>query len=230
MPTRPFASRIAAGAALARELAARPLRLPIVVLGLARGGVPVAFEVARVLHAPLDVMVVRKIGMPGQPELAMGAIAAGGVVVHEPNLSATIGSYREVFDRVAEVERQELVRREHVYRAGLGALDLRHQTVILVDDGLATGCTMLAAVRAARQAGAAKVVVAAPVGAQEAADLVSGEADEVVILVIPTSLCSISEWYHRFEQVEDDEVCRLLALCQGVVRPPGRTRRHHEGQ
>ena len=205
---RVFADRATAGAELARAVVARKLKPPIVVLGLPRGGVPVASEVARALHAPLDVMVVRKIGMPGQPELAMGAIASGGILVRDPRLSSAAGDER--FERVVQRERAELERRESAYRAGLPPLDLGKRTVVLVDDGLATGSTMLAAVRAARKAGAASVVVAAPVASDEAAALLGAEADEVVILQTPAFLLAIGEWYEQFEQLEDEEVQRLL--------------------
>jgi putative phosphoribosyl transferase len=212
MAARRFANRAAAGIALGRELTTRSFQRPVVVLGLARGGVPVAYEVARRLHAPLDVMLVRKIGMPGQPELAIGAIAMGNVVVHDPRFPTSIRSLTQIFDQVVSAERRELARRECVYRAGLGRLDLHDKTAVLVDDGLATGCTMLAAIRAARQVGAAEVVAAAPIASEEAEQLVATEADAVAILGIPPELSSIGEWYQHFEQLEDEEVCRLLAL------------------
>lgn len=212
MASRRFVSRAAAGIALGRELIPRSFKHPVLVLGLARGGVPVAYEVARLLHAPLDVMLVRKVGMPGQPELAIGAIAAGNVVVHEAHFPTSIPALADMFDQAAMVERRELTRRERVYRAGLGPLNLHSKTAILVDDGLATGCTMLAAIRAARQAGAAEIVAAAPIGTAEAENLIAGEADAVVILAIPPVLSSIGEWYQHFQQLQDDEVCRLLAL------------------
>lgn len=205
-----FADRTAAGAELARELQRRSLKQPLLVLGLPRGGVPVAYEVARALGAPLDVMLVRKIGMPGQPELAIGAIASGNIVVHEPRVAEYAPEITGAFDRLLIEERRELERREKIYRAGLGSLDLKGKTVILVDDGLATGSTMLAALRAARQAGAAAIVVAAPVASAEAAALVGGEADSVVILQTPPMLFSIGEWYARFEQLADAEVTSLL--------------------
>ncbi len=212
--SRVFADRASAGAALGRELQRQHLQAPMVVLGLARGGVPVAYEAARVLHAPLDVMLVRKVGMPGQPELAIGAIASGNVVVHEPRIADEIPDVAERFDRLVTEQRRELERRERIYRAGVAPLELSGKTAILVDDGLATGCTMLAAVRAARKAGAAAIVVAAPVASQEAAELVRAEADSVVILQIPPLLFSIGEWYEHFEQLADTEVCRLLGLNQ----------------
>jgi putative phosphoribosyl transferase len=208
---RIFPDRTTAGVALGRELQQRSLKPPLLVLGLPRGGVPVAYEVAKLLKAPLDVMLVRKVGMPGQPELALGAIASGNIRVHEPRFEKQIP--RETFDRLAEHEQRELERREQVYRADRPPLELRGRTVILVDDGLATGSTMLAAVRAARKAHAAAVVVAAPVASREAADLLSAESDSVVILQAPEALYAIGDWYQHFEQLEDTEVTRLLAAA-----------------
>lgn len=205
-----FQDRSSAGRELAGELQRLALERPLLVLALPRGGVPVAYEVARALDAPLDVMLVRKIGMPGQPELAIGAIASGGVVVHEGRIESEFPDIRSSFDRLVDGERRELDRREKLYRAGLGALELKGKTVILVDDGLATGSTMLAAVRAARKGAAGSVVVAAPVASPHAAALVGREADRVVMLETPASLMSIGEWYERFEQLEDAEVTRLL--------------------
>lgn len=210
--SRIFVDRKAAGVALGRELQRRTLRPPLLVLGLPRGGVPVAYEVARMLHAPLDVMLVRKIGMPGQPELAMGAIASGGIVIHEPRMEKEFGDLERAFDRVAAEERKELERRERAYRAGLPPLDLRERTVILVDDGLATGSTMLAAVRATHKAGAGAIIVAAPVASRDAAMLIQPEADAAVILQTPAPFFAIGEWYQHFEQLDDAEVRRLLDL------------------
>jgi len=207
---RVFADRAAAGAALAREIQQRRLAPPVLVLALPRGGVPVASEVAAALDAPLDVMLVRKVGMPGQPELAIGAVASGDIVVHDRTIEREIPGIAEAFERIAAEERRELLRREQVYRAGLPPLVLTGKTVVLVDDGLATGSTMLAAVRAARAGGAAAIVVASPVAAPQAAQLLAAEADQLVILQTPAMLFAIGEWYERFEQLEDDEVCRLL--------------------
>jgi predicted phosphoribosyltransferase len=206
-----FVDRAAAGVALAKELAGHVLKTPVIVLGLPRGGVAVAREVACALHAPLDVMLVRKVGFPGRPELAIGAIAWGNVVVHERE-AAKLLSDEEAFERIAASERAELTRREQAYRQGREPLELQGKTVVLVDDGLATGSTMLAAIRAARKAGAAAVVVAAPVASPQAAALVSAEADSAVILETPARLLSIGEWYEDFEQLTDAKVCRLLDL------------------
>ena len=205
---RVFVDRQDAGAELARLLLRRgPLRPPLVVLGLPRGGVPVAYEVARALKAPLDVMLVRKIGMPGQPELAIGAVASGGILVREPRLTAELEA---AFTHIAARERQELERREQLYRPGLAAPDLADTTAILVDDGLATGSTMLAALRAARKAGADSVIAAAPVASHEAIALIGADADAIVVVQTPPLLASIGEWYEHFEQLEDAEVRALL--------------------
>lgn len=210
--SRRFKDRAAAGVALAQELQRRVLPPPLLVLGLPRGGVAVAHEVASRLEAPLDVMLVRKIGMPGQPELAIGAIASGGIVVHEARIEQEMPELAATFDTLVASERRELERRERTFRAGLAPLALRNKTVILVDDGIATGSTMLAAVRAARKAGAATLVASAPVSSTEAAELIRQEADVVVILQTPGMLFAIGEWYEHFEQLEDIEVSRLLAL------------------
>lgn len=212
-----FADRKAAGIELGESLRQRPLRPPVLVLGLARGGVPVAHEVATALRAPLDVMVVRKIGMPGQSELAIGAVASPDVVVREPAAEKYLSTPGVTFGRLVERARAELERRERTYRPGKPPLQLAGRTVVLVDDGLATGSTMLAAVRAARQAGASFVVVAAPVASTEAAALVASEADEVVILQTPPFFFAVGEWYESFGQVDDATVRELLASAHEDV-------------
>lgn len=218
MTVRPriFADRTAAGIALARELQKDLLPPPLIVLGLPRGGVPVAYEVARILQAPLDVLLVRKIGLPGQPELAMGAVASGGIVVHEGGIEKSFPDLALGFDQLAAAQRTELERRERLYRRGLSSLELTGKTAILVDDGLATGSTMLAAIRAARKAGAGKIVAAAPVASSEAAGLVRAEADATVLLETPPALFAIGQWYRDFEQLDDAQVCRLLDLSRGA--------------
>jgi putative phosphoribosyl transferase len=212
---RMFADRSAAGAELARAVAQRNLQRPVVVLGLPRGGVPVADQVAHALRAPLDVMVVRKIGMPGQPEYAIGAIASGGIVVRQPGAASGLAGLAGRFEQLVGRETVELERRERLYRGEAPPLDLRDQTVVLVDDGLATGMTMIAAVRAARHAGAARVVAAAPVASAVAAALVGDEADEVVVLLTPADLYAVGQWYTNFEQLEDAEVRALLQRARG---------------
>lgn len=214
-----FADRASAGRELARALGKLALKPPVVVLGLPRGGIPVAYEVARALRAPLDVLVVRKIGMPGQPELAIGAIASGNITVREPGSADHVAVLGLPFEQLAARERPELERRERAYRGHGGAPDLQSKTVVLVDDGLATGATMIAAVRAARKAGAAAVIVAAPIASDEAAAIVGGEADAIVILRTPALLHSIGQWYECFEQVEDAEVRALLAQAATHASP-----------
>lgn len=225
-----FTDRAAAGVALARELQRRLLRPPLIVLALPRGGVAVGYEVARILHAPLDVLVVRKIGMPGQRELAIGAIASGGVLVHEPGIEKEFPDLAGRFDRLVEEERRELERRERVYRPGGTPLELRGKSVILVDDGLATGSTMLAAIRAARKAGAAAIIAAAPIASPEAARIVGREADTTVLLQTPATLFAIGQWYGDFEQLEDTEVCRLLDLSRRDAECSAAERRPREHQ
>ena len=167
-----------------------------------------AYEIARALHVPLDVLPVRKIRMPDNPEFAIGAIA-GGTVVRGADSAAQVAT--RAFEQLMRSERAELRRRERIYRRGLPPLDLQEQSVILVDDGLATGCTMLAAIREARRLKAAVVVVAAPIASDNAEALVRAEADTVVTLDIATNLFSVGDWYEDFEQVSDSAVLELLA-------------------
>lgn len=219
---RIFANRAEAGIALARELQKRVLHPPVIVLALPRGGVAVAYQVARALQAPLDVMLVRKVGLPEQPELAMGAVASGGIIVRDRGIAMEFPGLAEIFDSAAKEQQRELDRREKVYRRDLGPLELTGKTAILVDDGLATGSTMLAALRAARKARAKTIVAAAPVSSPKAAALVRAEADATVILETPQALLAVGEWYERFDQLDDAEVCRLLALSrQGAGRALG---------
>ena len=215
-PPQPFANRTVAGIELARAVQQRVPRVPGLVLGLPRGGVPVAHEIARVLARPLDVMPVRKIGMPGNSEYAIGAIA-GKTVVHESNLSTCVST--EVFAKLVRMKRAELCRRERMYRAGLPPLNLTGMEVLLVDDGLATGCTMLAAVREARRLNAELVLVAAPVASERAVELVRAEADGAIILEISADLLSVGTWYDDFSQVEDSQVCDLLARDRLAMKP-----------
>jgi predicted phosphoribosyltransferase len=216
----PFADRTDAGVKLARLIRKLKLRPPVRVLGLPRGGVPVAREVARVLETPLDVMAVRKVGMPGESELAIGAVAPFGIVVRDP-YARELAPGNQAFEALALAEQVELERRERAYRAGLPPLALQGCTVVLVDDGLATGMTMLAAVRAARRAGATTVVAAAPVGSAQAATLLGPETDRVEILRIPPALYSVGEWYRDFSQIEDAEVLRILIEARASAQPAG---------
>ena len=175
------------------------------------------------LHAPLDVLVVRKVGLPQQPEVAIGAVASGGVVVHDKWAEKHFPDLALTFEVLAEEQRREVKRREEVYRRGLAPLEVSGKTAVLVDDGLATGSTMLAAVRAARKAGAAAIVVAAPVSSPEAAALVEAEADVTLFLQIPATLFAVGEWYWNFEQLDDKEVGRLLNLSHKTEEiSPGR--------
>ena len=207
---RIFSDRRAAGRALGAELAPLGLNDPV-VLALPRGGVPVGYEVAQRLAAPLDVLVVRKVGAPGQPELAIGAVGRG-VTVSDDDTLALLGVTREYFEAAAGQERLEVERRERMFREGRPPLDLHGRTAILVDDGLATGSTMLAAVGVARQLGAAQIVVAVPVAAREAVARLAARADRVVNLATPEPFAAVGYWYEDFTQTDDAEVRSLLRL------------------
>lgn len=213
-PLAPFANRPAGGRALARMLAPYAGRNDTLVLALPRGGVPVGFEVARALDAPLDVLTVRKLGFPGHSELAMGALATGGVCVLNEDLVTGHGISRETVAKVAEREAREIVRRESNYRRLEPPLDPRGRTVVLVDDGLATGATMRAAVLAVRAQDPAAIVVAVPVAAEESLEEIEAIADAVVCPLVPPSLRAVGLWYENFEQVTDAEVRSLLELAR----------------
>jgi putative phosphoribosyl transferase len=206
----PFFNRTEAGQLLAENLSNYANRENVLVLALPRGGVPVAAEVAKKLNAPLDVFVVRKLGLPGHPELAMGAIATGGVRVFNGEVVNALRIPDEVIDAVSTEELVELQRRENAYRAGLPSLDVEGKTIIVVDDGIATGSTMVAAVSALRQLSAARIVVAAPVIAASACREIQGQADEVVAAMIPERFYAVGQWYEDFSQTSDDEVRDLL--------------------
>jgi putative phosphoribosyl transferase len=205
----PFEHRLQAGDLLGIELSRKVDGHDAIVLALARGGVPVGFAVAQRLGCPLDVIVVRKLGVPWQPELAMGAIAGNARTLNESMLAQLEISPDEV-EEVIIREQAEMMRREKLYRGGQPAPDLSDRTAILVDDGLATGSTMHAAVRHARSLKASKIIAAAPVGSRDACDYLRKEADDVVCLVIPDFFCAVGEWYRDFRQVGDDEVRNLL--------------------
>jgi predicted phosphoribosyltransferase len=181
-----------------------------IVLALPRGGVPVAAEVARCLGLPFDVFVVRKLGVPGYPEVAMGAVASGGVRVLNTDVVQDLGIPDDVIDAVARRESMELARRERVYHGDQPALDVGGKTIILVDDGLATGATMRAAVAALRARAAARVVVAVTVGAAETCAALNDEADEVVCATTPEPFVAVGSWYDDFEQTSDEEVRAIL--------------------
>ncbi len=215
----PLTDRTEAGKALGDALRHYADRDDVIVLGLPRGGVPVAFEVARALHAPLDVMVVRKLGTPGQEELAMGAIATGDVrVLHEAVIEA-YGIRPEDIEAEVAKERAELQRRERLYRGARPAPALGGRCVVLVDDGLATGSTMRAAVQAVRKLEPARVVVAVPVAPPQTVAAFEKLADEFVCLAAPEPFYAIGEWYRDFRQISDDEVRALLERDAATPRP-----------
>lgn len=213
----PFADRREAGATLAQRLKAYQGRDDVVVLALPRGGVPVAFEVARELGAPLDVFVVRKLGVPAHRELAMGAIASGGVRILNDDVVRWYGIPTAAIDAVAREEQFELERRERLYRAELPPLDLRGRVVLLIDDGLATGSTMKAAVEAVRLHQPSRIVVAVPVGSPETCQEFSEVADEIVCARTPQPFSAVGQWYRDFSETSDDEVRTLLREERALV-------------
>ena len=207
----PFRDRAEAGRLLGAELASRNLPKDSIVLALPRGGVPVGFEVARALGAPLEVVVVRKLGVPWQPELAMGAIASSGVRFLDEKLIRKMGISQGAVETIAARESQEAERREQLYRGGRPALDLRNRTVILVDDGLATGSTMLAAVKCVTSLEPVALIVAVPVGSKQACAHIRKSANDCVCLATPNPFVAVGEWYEDFGQTSDAEVRDLLA-------------------
>jgi putative phosphoribosyl transferase len=206
----PFRDRTEAGRMLATTLQEYASRDDVVVLALPRGGVPVGFEVAKSLDVPLDVFVVRKLGLPGQEELAMGAIASGGVRVLNRDLIRGLGVPEEVVDQVTRQEQRELERREREYRDGRSPIDVRAKKVILVDDGLATGSSMQVAVLALKQKEPAQVIVAVPVAPAETCAELQSVADKVVCAVTPQPFWGVGQWYEDFSQTSDEEVRELL--------------------
>jgi predicted phosphoribosyltransferase len=207
---RAFPNRAEAGRQLADKLERYSGREDVIVLGLQRGGVPVAYEVAKRMRAPLDVFIVRKLGVPGFEELAAGAIASGGVRVLNEDVVRAIPYATEAIEAVTARETAELQRREQIYREGRLAPELRDKVVILVDDGLATGATMRAAVKALRERGAAKIVVAVPVGPPDTCDEISQQADEAVCLSTPPFFQAVGQYYEDFSQTSDEDVRELL--------------------
>ena len=210
MRQRRFRDRREAGQQLAAKLGAYANRPDVLVLALPRGGVPVAYEVARALGAPLDIFLVRKLGIPGYEELAMGAIATGGVRVLNPQVVGGLRIPNYIVDEVAASEQRELMRRERLYRGDRPAPDVRGRTVILVDDGLATGATMLAAIKALRQQQPARIVVAVPTAAPETCEQLRREADDVICAITPEPFHAVGLWYEDFSQTTDEEVRDLL--------------------
>lgn len=212
-----FQNRTTAGQVLAEKLAAYINRPDVVVLGLPRGGVPVAFEVAKALHAPLDVFLVRKLGVPGQEELAMGAIASGGVRVLNYDIVETLHLSEAVIERVTARQQQELERRERLYRQNRPFPQLRDRTVILVDDGLATGATMRAAVEAVKLHQPAAIVVAVPVASPETNRDLATQVNEIVCVETPAPFYSVGSWYDLFPQTTDTQVRELLQQAGTVA-------------
>jgi predicted phosphoribosyltransferase len=209
--TRIFSDRREAGRVLADALSAYRGAGDLLVLGLPRGGVPVAWEVAAALHAPLDVFVVRKLGAPRWEELALGALASGGLVVLNDDVVRSLRISDEQLAQVIEKESAELTRREAAYRGGREPIQPAGKTVILVDDGIATGASMLAAVRAIRSAAPAKIVIAVPVAPPTAYRQLAGAADDLVCVEVPAAFMAVGEYYRDFSQTSDDEVRELLA-------------------
>jgi putative phosphoribosyl transferase len=209
-PKMLFKDRADAGRRLSSRLSQFAGRDSTLVLALPRGGVPVGFEIARALASPLDVLVVRKLGAPGQEELAMGAIASGGILLINSDIVHALHISRQQVDERVAKEQQELERREHLYRGDRGALDIRGHTVILVDDGVATGSTMRVAISAVRQQNPTSVIVAVPVASNSLCQQLEKEADGVVCLYTPVDFYAVGQWYRSFTQTSDDEVRDLL--------------------
>lgn len=205
-----FRDRTDGGRQLAARLTRYADRTDVLVLALPRGGVPVAYEVAKELNAPLDVFLVRKLGVPGQEELAMGAIASGGVRVLNEDIVNYLGIPDEVIDAIAAVERRELERRERAYRDDRPPPDVKDRVVILIDDGLATGSTMRAAAASLRLQKPGRIVVAVPVSSPKTCDEFRSEVDEIVCAVTPQHFQGVGLWYEDFSQTSDEEVCELL--------------------
>jgi len=216
-----YRDRREAGRQLAAKLAAYAGRPDVLVLALPRGGVPVAYEVARALAAPLDIFLVRKLGLPGHEELAMGAVASGGIRVLNEEVVQALRIPEEVIDEVAAVELEELERRERLYRGDRPPPDVRGRTVILLDDGLATGSTMRAAIAALRQQHPARIVVAVPVGAPETCAEFQDEADEAICALTPDPFYAVGLWYGDFTQTTDEEVRDLLEQAGAEHAPVG---------
>lgn len=205
-----FQNRRDAGQKLSQKLSHYASRPDVIVLALPRGGVPVGYEVSRALHVPLDIFIVRKLGIPGQEELAIGAIASGGIRVLNEDILRMLPLPPKVIERVAQRELQELQRRERLYRGDRPPPDVRDRTVILVDDGLATGASMRAAVQALRAQNPKRIVVAVPTAAPEACEAFEKEVDEVVCAITPEPFLGVGRWYEDFSQTTDEGVRLFL--------------------
>ena len=214
-----FRNRVEAGQQLARRLTKYANRPGVLVLALPRGGVPVGYEVAQALNAPLDVFVVRKLGVPGHEELAMGAIASGGVRVLNRSVVEGLQISDDVIDEVAARELRELERRERTYRDGRPVPDVQGRTVILVDDGIATGSTMKAAIEALRQLEAGRIVVATPTAALSTVREMRPDVDDFVAVMAPADFSGVGQWYEDFSQTTDEEVRELLANSSQSPNP-----------
>jgi predicted phosphoribosyltransferase len=220
---RQFRNRAQAGKLLAKALGAWAHQPEAIVFGLPRGGVPVAFAVAMTLGLELDILLVRKLGLPGQPEYAIGAVGSGGVQVLQPGVPGLMGVTQEQVDAIAARELLEIERRTRLYRGGRAPPVLADRVAIIVDDGIATGSTMLAAVEVARRHAARRVVVAAPVAPPDTLAALAPLADDVVCLAAPLRFRAVSQWYESFDQTSDEEVQDLLAMAwrRGAERSPG---------
>ncbi len=207
-----FANRSEAGRSLAWRLEKFANRQDVLVLGIPRGGVPVAYEVAQALHVPLDVLVLRKLGVPGHEELAFGAIALGGTRVLDRHILREAGISPSEVEAVTARERTELLRREEKFRGNLPPLALSGKTVILVDDGIATGASLLAGIRAVRAMEPAKLVVAVPVAPPDTCERLAGEVDEIICVATPEPFGAVGQFYDDFSEVKDQDVINLLAL------------------
>lgn len=220
---RGYQDRFDAGHHLATRLQAYAKRPDVLILALPRGGVPVAFAVASILRVPLDVFLVRKLGVPGQEELAMGAIATGNIQVLNQEVVQALHLSEQTIEHIAQEEQRELVRRERLYRDNRPLPELHHRTVILVDDGLATGASMRAAARAVRQQGPARLVVAVPVAAPSVCEEFQAEVDEVICAFTPEPFYGVGQWYYNFAQISDQEVHTLLEQARHFSSVAGRS-------